>query len=135
MIPVRRAAACAALATLTACAPATREPAVAPSPTPSLLHDAPLPAEELAGRVGCEPSMRVRAAELRQGVCRAAAGSFVVTSFTTERGRRDWLEYTEMYGGTYLVGRRWIITAAPPVLERLRGTLGGDVYRARGTSP
>ncbi|MFG1697137.1 hypothetical protein [Nonomuraea sp. NPDC049309] len=116
----------AVLALGTACA-SNVQPVVAGTPSPSLYQEAALSAEDLAGKVGCKPDMRTKAAELRQGVCKTSVGNYVITSFTTEQGKRDWLDYAQMYGGTYLVGRRWVVTASPAVLETLRKTLGGEV--------
>lgn len=116
----------AALVLLTACAAAEERP--------RRFEETALSAEDLSAKVGCRPEMRTKAQELRQGVCKTADGNYVVTSFTTEQGRRDWLEYAQMYGGTHLVGRRWVVTAPAGVLEVLRETLGGRL-QGNGNTP
>jgi hypothetical protein len=124
----------AALVLITACA-SSEQPRGAASPSPSLFQEAALSAEDLAGKVGCKPDMRTKAAELRQGVCKTADGDYVITSFTTEQNRQDWLDYAQMYGGTHLVGRRWGVTAAPAVLEALRKKLGGQLQDGHSSTP
>ena len=49
-------------------------------------------------------------------------------AFATGKGQRDWLEYAQMYGGSYLVGERWIIAARPKeALTAARARLGGSI--------
>ncbi|MEU7829547.1 hypothetical protein [Nonomuraea sp. NPDC049129] len=106
------------------------QPKVAANP---LYQNAVLSAEDLAAKLGCKPEMRTKAAELRQGICKTADGNYAVTSFTTEKGRKDWLDYALMYKGTHLVGRQWVVTAPPPVLETLRKKLGGELQSSDGS--
>ncbi|MFI7127869.1 hypothetical protein ACIBQ1_19375 [Nonomuraea sp. NPDC050153] len=124
----------AALVLVAGCGSEARPVAMA-SPAAGRYQEAVLSAEELAAKVGCKPAMRTKAAELREGVCRTADGNYVVTSFTTEQGRRDWLDYAQMYGGSHLVGRRWVVSAAPAVLETLRKTLGGELQIGSSATP
>ncbi|MET7337645.1 hypothetical protein [Nonomuraea sp. NPDC005650] len=124
----------AALVLVAGCGSEARPVAMA-SPAPGRYQEAALSAEELAAKVGCKPAMRTKAAELREGVCRTADGNYVVTSFTTEQGRREWLDYAQMYGGSHLVGRRWVVSAAPAVLETLRKTLGGELQTGQSATP
>lgn len=48
-------------------------------------------------------------------------------SFKTDQGQNAWLEEAKPWGGTYLVGTRWVIVSTPPTLETLRKTLGGNI--------
>jgi hypothetical protein len=77
--------------------------------------------------MGCQPKIQVEAAELRQGYCTTTTGRYFLTTFTTAQGQRAWLEQAQDYGAL-LVGNRWIASASPQVLAKLRGTLGGDLY-------
>ncbi|MFJ4768902.1 hypothetical protein ACIP88_07295 [Streptomyces uncialis] len=86
--------------------------------------------EELAAEAGCVPETRAATDELRQADCRTGDGRFVLATFTTDRGLREWLNGAKDYGGTYLVGRRWVAVAEPDVVGALRAALGGDVERS-----
>jgi hypothetical protein len=131
--PLRCAITTLAALVLVAGCGANDPPKVAANPSPSLYQNAVLSAEDLAAKLGCKPELRTKAAELRQGICKTADGNYAVTSFTTEKGRKDWLDYALMYKGTHLVGRQWVVTAAPPVLETLREKLGGELQSSDGT--
>ncbi|WP_327356588.1 hypothetical protein [Streptomyces sp. NBC_01304] len=85
--------------------------------------------EQLAAKVACEPNIQTDADELRQANCTTAAGRFVLATFRTTRGQREWLDEANDYGGTYLVGvgARWVAVGDEKVVMALRGQLGGDV--------
>ncbi|MFD1661217.1 hypothetical protein ACFSL4_24180 [Streptomyces caeni] len=83
--------------------------------------------EDLAANVRCKPSIQTDADEIRQGVCENADGRFVLATFATDRGQRDWLNDAKDYGGHYLVGRKWVAVGDDGVVEALRGRLGGEV--------
>ncbi|WP_226900461.1 hypothetical protein [Nonomuraea phyllanthi] len=88
--------------------------------------------EQIAGTLGC-PSidMQVDATELRQAVCRTSRGRYTLVTFTTDAGKRMWLDAAQAYGGTYLVGDRWVVIATPALLEALREQLGGRIESMR----
>ncbi|MEW2525940.1 hypothetical protein [Streptomyces sp. NPDC047071] len=86
--------------------------------------------EQLAARVECAPDVQTDAAELRQANCRNGDGRFVLATFATDRGEREWLNQAKDYGGSYLVGRKWVAVAEPGVLRALRGRLGGTVEKS-----
>lgn len=92
---------------------------------------APAKVEVIAGLAGCEVTIRTEADELREGVCRGKDGSFLITTFPEERLKRTWLDAASIYGGTYLVGNRWVVSAEEPVLKELRGRLGGEIQKPR----
>ncbi|MFD5553098.1 hypothetical protein ACFWIA_04565 [Streptomyces sp. NPDC127068] len=96
-----------------------RAPDVPPTATGTL--------ERLAARAGCEPELRTGAEELRLADCRVDGGRFVLATFATDRGQREWLNGAKDYGGTYLVGRAWVAVGEPEVLGALRRELGGQV--------
>jgi hypothetical protein len=83
--------------------------------------------EELARQADCEPNIQTDADELRQANCRTADGKYVLATFSTDRGQREWINEANDYGGTYLVGRRWVAVGDEKVVEALRGRLGGEV--------
>ncbi|MEV7205324.1 MULTISPECIES: hypothetical protein [unclassified Streptomyces] len=90
---------------------------------------APAKVEVIADLVGCEPNIRVEASELREGICHTAQGDFLITTFPEEKYKRTWLETARVYGGTYLVGTRWVVSAERKALEPLRKKIGGDIRR------
>ncbi|MGW9244371.1 hypothetical protein [Streptomyces badius] len=86
--------------------------------------------EELAEEAGCAPNVQTDAAELRQANCETDDGRYVLTTFATDRGQREWINEAKDYGGSYLVGRRWVAVGGPDVVAALRGRLGGSVETA-----
>ncbi|RVU26257.1 hypothetical protein EOT10_11865 [Streptomyces antnestii] len=86
--------------------------------------------EQLAARAGCRPDIQTDAEELRQATCGDGRDRYVLTTFATDRGRAAWLDQADDYGGTYLLGRRWVAVGADRVVTRLRGRLGGTVERS-----
>ncbi|MFI0978584.1 hypothetical protein ACH4SP_16500 [Streptomyces sp. NPDC021093] len=83
--------------------------------------------EELAAKAGCVPDIGTQAAEIRQANCRTQSGSYVLATFATDRGRQEWLDGADDYGGSYLVGRKWVAAGDEAVVTALRGRLGGTV--------
>ncbi|MYW64646.1 hypothetical protein GTY65_11285 [Streptomyces sp. SID8379] len=86
--------------------------------------------EQIAHRAGCEPDVQTDAAELRQANCGSGKGRYVLATFATDRGRTEWLDIADDYGGTYLVGRKWVVVGPDRVVTQLRGRLGGTVERS-----
>lgn len=86
--------------------------------------------EQLARKAGCDPNVQTDAAELRQANCRTDDGRYVLTTFATDRGQREWINEAKDYGGSYLVGRRWVAVGGPEAVAALRGRLGGTVETA-----
>ncbi|MEV5338809.1 hypothetical protein AB0K93_10015 [Streptomyces sp. NPDC052676] len=83
--------------------------------------------EQLAAEVRCEPDIQTDADEIRQAICRNGDGRFVLATFATDRGQREWIDGAKDYGGHYLVGRKWVAVGEPKVVTALRGTLGGTL--------
>ncbi|PCG82278.1 hypothetical protein CIB93_31010 [Streptomyces sp. WZ.A104] len=86
--------------------------------------------EELAKKAGCDPNVQTDAEELRQANCTTDDGRYVLTTFATDRGQREWVNEAKDYGGSYLVGRQWVAVGDPKVVAALRGRLGGTVETA-----
>ncbi|MEU5315565.1 hypothetical protein AB0G67_02360 [Streptomyces sp. NPDC021056] len=85
--------------------------------------------EHLAAEVGCDPTIQIDADEIRQASCRKsdADGKFILATFATDRGQREWINGAKDYGGHYLVGRKWIAVGETKTVTTLRATLGGDL--------
>lgn len=96
---------------------------------------APAKVEVIAGLTGCKPKIRIEADELREGVCRTEKADYVITTFPEERLKQTWLDSASVYGGTYLVGTRWVVGAKPEVLDDLRPKLGGEIQKLQGIGP
>lgn len=97
---------------------------------------APAKVEVIANLTGCKPKIRIEADELRQGLCHTEKVDYLITTFPEEKYKQTWLDSAAIYGGKYLVGSRWIVSAKEPeMLERFRTKLGGTIQQLRGTGP
>jgi len=96
---------------------------------------APAKVEVIAGLTGCTAEIRIEAEELREGQCRTKQGEYRITTFPEERFKVTWLDTAAVYGGKYLVGTRWVVSARPELLEGFRARLGGTVQELRGVGP
>ncbi|MFE2478209.1 hypothetical protein [Streptomyces sp. NPDC059389] len=111
-------------------------PQAPPDPSSSAAQDPaarPAPLQTIADALGCTPETTVDAEELREGACGSGQEGFRMATFTSEQGRQTWLTEAQMYGGTYLVGPTWVITAASA--EALAGAhtrLGGTIQTVSG---
>ncbi|MFI2199636.1 hypothetical protein ACH47Z_02390 [Streptomyces sp. NPDC020192] len=83
--------------------------------------------ESLAAEVKCKPNMQTDADTIRQAICTNTDGKFILATFSTDRGQREWINDAKDYGGYYLVGRKWVAVGDDGVVHALRGRLGGDV--------
>ncbi|MGW1496101.1 hypothetical protein [Streptomyces sp. NPDC002402] len=83
--------------------------------------------EQLAEQAKCKPNIQTDAAELRQANCTTGDGKYVLATFATDRGQREWINEANDYGGSYLVGRKWVAVGDAKVVTALRGRLGGTV--------
>ncbi|GAA3081886.1 lipoprotein [Streptomyces rectiviolaceus] len=86
--------------------------------------------EQLAAKARCKPDIQTDAAELRQATCDKGARRYVLVTFTNARGQAEWFDEATDYGGTYLVGKKWIAVGEEKVVMRLRGRLGGTVEKS-----
>ncbi|MFE0102144.1 hypothetical protein [Streptomyces sp. NPDC059009] len=86
--------------------------------------------EQLAVRARCAPDITTDAADLRQATCKKGSRRFVLATFTTDRGQSEWFAEARAYGGTYLVGRKWIVVGSRTVVTEVRERLGGTVVAA-----
>lgn len=81
--------------------------------------------ESLAAEAKCKPNIQTDADEIRQAICDNSDGKFVLATFATDRGQREWLNGAKDYGGYYLVGRKWVAVGQEKTVAQLRSTLGG----------
>lgn len=83
--------------------------------------------EQLAATAKCRPDLQTDADEIRQALCETGDGTYVLATFATDRGRREWTDTAKDYGGHYLVGRKWVAVGHADVMRALRGRLGGTL--------
>lgn len=129
----------AASALLVAGCGGSTEATVASSPSPSVSKASrALTVKQLAAAVGCTAKITSKAADYREATCKASGVEHVFLDFDTAAGQRAWLDYAEMYGGVYLVGNRWVLSAkSKEYMQTLSTKLGGTVEEqgAYGSSP
>ncbi len=85
--------------------------------------------EHLAAEVKCKPNMQTDADEIRQALCKTGKEKYILATFATDRGQREWINTAKDYGGYYLVGRKWVAVGHEDVVTSLRDELGGDIER------
>ncbi|NEA61837.1 hypothetical protein [Streptomyces sp. SID12488] len=102
---------------------ASASESVPPAPVAAVV--APAKVEVIAKLTGCEVTIRTDADELREGVCHTAGGDYLITTFPAEKYKLTWLDSAAIYGGKYLVGPKWVISAPPKLQESLRQKVGG----------
>ncbi|MFC7908216.1 hypothetical protein [Streptomyces nigra] len=142
---IRAAALTASLAVLplaTACSgggkadasTSSKSTTISASPAAELV--APAKVEVIANLTGCKPKIRIDADELRQGLCHTPKVDYLITTFPEEKYKQTWLDSAAIYGGKYLVGSRWVVSAKEPeMLEEFRAKIGGKVQQLRGMGP
>ena len=96
---------------------------------------APAKVEIIAGMTGCTASIRIQAAELREGSCRTGQGDYIITTFPKESLKDTWLDAAAIYGGTYIVGPQWAVGGKVEVLKKLRPEIGGEIVQLTGSGP
>ncbi|MFC4907989.1 hypothetical protein [Actinomadura gamaensis] len=83
--------------------------------------------EQLAAKTGCTLTGRRSSDQLRQGACRTAKGRYTLVGFDSDKDRDAWLDEARPWGGSYLVGTRWVAVGTPETLQALRADVGGTV--------
>ena len=127
--PRAAAAVLTGLALLTACG-AGPDGGGDDKPKPDVPPTATGTLEQLASKAHCAPNIQTDAEEIRQANCTTADGRYVMVTFATDRGQREWINEANDYGGSYLVGRKWVAVGDAQVVATLRGRLGGTVETA-----
>lgn len=108
-----------------------------PAPAPArVAGPAPAPLDLIADALGCRAEVVVEAEELREGACQVGPQAYRMATFSTGAGRETWLAESRAYGGTYLVGDLWVVTAATPeALTPLHDHLGGTLESGTAHTP
>ncbi|CAL9430725.1 hypothetical protein [Streptomyces sp. NPDC057838] len=83
--------------------------------------------EHIAAEAKCKPNMQTDADTIRQAICKRGEEKYVLATFATDRGQREWLNGAKDYGGYYLVGRKWVAVGQEKTVTALQGTLGGTM--------
>ncbi|MEU3886910.1 hypothetical protein [Streptomyces sp. NPDC029041] len=83
--------------------------------------------EHIAAEADCKPNMQTDADTIRQALCKKGKEKYVLATFSTDRGQREWLNSAKDYGGYYLVGRKWVAVGQQKTVTALQGTLGGTM--------
>ncbi|MBX9362375.1 hypothetical protein ACF09Y_10700 [Streptomyces massasporeus] len=83
--------------------------------------------EHIAAEADCKPNMQTDADTIRQALCKKGKEKYVLATFATDRGQREWLNSAKDYGGYYLVGRKWVAVGEQKTVTSLQGTLGGTM--------
>lgn len=100
---------------------------------PVAKSDKPPSVEKLATALKCKPDIQKKVEDYRLGVCKANKALYTIVTFKDYHAKRGWLDYSKDYGGTYLVGARWIVvTQKPSQLAPIQAKFGGTVERGRG---
>jgi hypothetical protein len=86
--------------------------------------------EKLASALKCKVDIQKKVEDYRLGACKADKTQYTFVTFKDNRAKRGWLDFSKDYGGTYLVGSRWIVvTDAPSKLGPIQAQHGGTVER------
>jgi hypothetical protein len=83
--------------------------------------------EHIAAEAECKPNMQTDADTIRQAICKKGEDKYVLATFATDRGQREWLNSAKDYGGYYLVGRKWVAVGQEKTVMALQSTLGGTM--------
>lgn len=83
--------------------------------------------EHIAAEAKCKPNMQTDADTIRQALCKKGKEKYVLATFATDRGQREWLNGAKDYGGYYLVGRKWVAVGEEKTVTALQSTLGGTM--------
>ncbi|MGC9501527.1 hypothetical protein [Streptomyces sp. WG7] len=118
--PMLALAGAAAVLALTGCGPDGDAGAAVPETATGSL-------EHLAAEARCAPDMQTDEDTIRQALCEKGDEKYVLATFATDRGQREWLDTAKDYGGHYLVGRKWVAVGHEDVVADLRGRLGGTL--------
>lgn len=123
-VPTAVAAAAAML--IAGCSGGSGTAAVAKSSKPPTV-------EKLASALECKADIQKKVEDYRLGVCKSKKTPFTFVTFKDNRAKRGWLDFSKDYGGTYLVGSRWIVvTDSPSKLGPIQAKWGGTVEQGKG---
>ncbi|MBV2153230.1 hypothetical protein RZ50_010315 [Kitasatospora sp. SUK 42] len=83
--------------------------------------------EDLAQRIGCPVDITADTVDLRQGLCTLGDDEVWIATFPTTGAQTAWTSGAEAYGGSYLVGDRWVVVLSDTTADLLHAKLGGVI--------
>ncbi|MQS14868.1 hypothetical protein F7Q99_22050 [Streptomyces kaniharaensis] len=83
--------------------------------------------EDLAQRIGCTADITADTTDLRQGLCTLGEDEVWIATFPTTGAQKAWTSEAEAYGGSYLVGDRWVLVVSDTTADLLHAKLGGVI--------
>ena len=108
--------------------PAQTAPVATTRSTPPPKPTKPYTVEQLAATVGCTPDFQGKTSDFRQANCTIGETDFLMLDFLTDDGQRAWYDNAKIYGGSYLVGERWILaSSSEDEMIKLQDELGGSI--------
>jgi hypothetical protein len=108
--------------------PAQTAPLATTESTPPPKPTKPYKVEDLAAAVNCTPEFQGKTTDFRQAGCKAKGEDYLLLDFVTDKGQQAWLDNALIYGGTYLVGERWILSSSSEkAMKNLYDELGGTI--------
>ncbi|MFD8782970.1 hypothetical protein [Kitasatospora sp. NPDC059599] len=90
-------------------------------------HAARASVEDLAQRIGCTADITADTTDLRQGLCSLGENEVWIATFPTNGAQTAWTSEAEAYGGSYLVGDRWVVVVSDTTADLLHAKLGGVI--------
>ena len=123
---MRGAAAVAVVLLAAGCGASSQAKGAKRSSAPPSAGAKPVAMSGIAEAIGCKPNVQTAASDITQADCRTKKGHYVMVTFTSQKGQKTWLSMSKDYGGTYLVGSRWVVTSSPAALLPLQEKLGGS---------
>ncbi|MFG1921677.1 hypothetical protein [Cryptosporangium sp. NPDC048952] len=122
---------------LTGCSSSEAKPA---APSPSVSPPVTGTVEQIAAHLGCKPEIHTDAEQLREGRCGTGANVFSVTTFPAEKYKQAWLYEAGGWGGWYVVGPGWTVSASTKEAavsrqKKLGGSLVDGSKVQKGTPP
>jgi hypothetical protein len=96
----------------------------------------PMTVQQLAGELGCEVKLAGKFKDYRQTPCQPEGKKLVLLDFDTDEGLRDWISLSKSYGGFYLVGERWVVSAnSLAEISPLHDRFGGKIEEGENHGP
>jgi hypothetical protein len=127
-LPAILAALCALVVAAGCAVPAQSAPVATTKSWPAPKPTKPYTVEELATKIGCTPDFQGTTTDFRQAMCKTGKDKYLLLDFVTDKGQKDWYENAILYGGSYLVGERWILTStSEKQMVTLQDKLGGKI--------
>jgi hypothetical protein len=88
----------------------------------------PADIDKVAAAAGCSATPTTSNSTYKQAFCVAGPNRLTITTFTTEADQKAWLAEALPYGGSYLIGQRWVVGAnTADGMNRIADTLGGSI--------